>query len=338
MDDSDGGTGMLGEEIYDLWLELLDEVDSQQKEEMFQWFTKHLNGSVADYLEEYIEQIILEGFKEKEYEQQKILFVQKMIKKSEAEKSEWSQSYNVGKWVLRYLELLEEKKVSQEKIEDVCRQYWTNSAVRKYYINRCIENKEYKQAIAVLNESISLDKMYRGLILDYVEQKKKLYLLLGDKEAYLNELWKLVLEYKPGDLEIYRELKKQYTEEDWLLKREELFQKISGRANVARLYEEEKLYDRLMDYVMNSQGMSLLQEYSNVLKEDFPEQILQKYKYEVNRMALHTGDRKKYQQLVGILRRMKKIKGGTQIVEEIAAEWKVTYRNRPAMMDELSKL
>jgi len=35
---------------------------------------------------------------------------------------------------------------------------------------------------------------------------------------------------------------------------------------------------------------------------------------------------------------MKKIRGGSKIVEDIVAEWKDHYRNRPAMMDELSRL
>lgn len=81
-----------------------------------------------------------------------------------------------------------------------------------------------------------------------------------------------------------------------------------------------------------------MQQYENVLKREYPEQLLQKYKTEVNNMAIHTGDRKKYRQLVAILRKMKKIRGGSKIVEDIVAEWKDHYRNRPAMMDELSRL
>lgn len=79
MDDSDGGTGMLGDRIYMLWLELLLKVSAEDKRKMFEWFTGHLDGSVIDYLEEYIEQIILDEFKEKEYEQAKLDFVEKMI-------------------------------------------------------------------------------------------------------------------------------------------------------------------------------------------------------------------------------------------------------------------
>lgn len=55
-------------------------------------------------------------------------------------------------------------------------------------------------------------------------------------------------------------------------------------------------------------------------------------------MAVHTGDRKSYRQLVGLLRRMKGINGGSQMAKDIAEEWKSKYRNRRAMMEELGKL
>lgn len=51
MDDSDGGTSMLADRIYQLWVELLSKVNSQEKRKMFDWFTSHLDGSIIDYLE-----------------------------------------------------------------------------------------------------------------------------------------------------------------------------------------------------------------------------------------------------------------------------------------------
>ena len=63
-----------------------------------------------------------------------------------------------------------------------------------------------------------------------------------------------------------------------------------------------------------------------------------KYKDEVNKMAMHTSDRKHYAHLVSLLRKMQQMKGGVKLVEEIVTEWKAKYKNRPAMMDELRKL
>lgn len=338
MDDSDGGTGMLADQIYQLWSELLTKVNKEEKQDMFQWFTTRLDGSIVDYLEEYIEQIIMEEFEEKEYVQQKLLFVEEMIKKSETMDSDWSRDYNTGKWAIRYLSLLELQKGDKAEIEDFCKAHWKNSSVRRYYIDLCINAKEYDLALKTLDESILLDKEYRGLVSDYSKKKKEIYLLQGDKDAYIKQLWELVLEHEAGNLEIYKELKKQYTEEEWMKKREEIFEKLPKYAHVEQFYKEEKLYDRLLNFVLKSPGLYALQQYAGILKKDYPEQILQKYKTEISQMASYTGDRKKYQQLVALLRNMQKIKGGSKIVEEIVTEWKVRYRNRPAMMDELRKL
>ena len=81
-----------------------------------------------------------------------------------------------------------------------------------------------------------------------------------------------------------------------------------------------------------------MQEYEKVLKKEYPEQILEKYKDEVNKMAMHTSDRKHYAHLVSLLRKMQQMKGGVKLVEQIVSEWKLKYKNRPAMMDELRKL
>ena len=338
MDDSGGETSMLAEQIYQLWLELLTKVNAQDKRKMFIWFTTHMDGSVIDYLEEYIEQIIMEEFKEPEYEQDKLSFMEEMIEKAEKKDSGWSRDYAVGKWTVTYLRTLEEKNAPEDQLEEICKKYWNNSGVRRYYIDRYFEKKEYDRVLQVLDESIELDKAYRGQVLEYNQKKKEIYRLQGNKSAYIEQLWKLVLEQSAGDLDIYKELKAQYSEKEWLIKREELFKKLPANAHIDRLYKEEKLYDRLLAYVLKSSGLYAVQTYENVLKKEYPKQILSKYQGEVNKMASCTGNRKHYADLVALLRRMKRIKGGSEIVETIVEEWKIKYRNRPAMMDELSKL
>ena len=338
MDDSGGETSMLAEQSYQLWLELLTKVNAQDKRKMFIWFTTHMDGSVIDYLEEYIEQIIMEEFKEPEYEQDKLSFMEEMIEKAEKKDSGWSRDYAVGKWTVTYLKTLEEKNAPEDQLEEICKKYWNNSGVRRYYIDRYFEKKEYDRVLQVLDESIELDKAYRGQVLEYIQKKKEIYRLQGNKSAYIEQLWKLVLEQSAGDLDIYKELKAQYSEKEWLIKREELFKKLPPNAHIDRLYKEEKLYDRLLAYVLKSSGLYAVQSYENVLKKEYPKQILSKYQGEVNKMASCTGNRKHYADLVALLRRMKRIKGGSEIVETIVEEWKIKYRNRPAMMDELSKL
>ncbi|HIT89188.1 MAG TPA: SWIM zinc finger family protein [Candidatus Merdenecus merdavium] len=338
MDDSDGGTSILADRIYRFWIEILAKVKASEKKKIFEWFKMQLKASNIDYLEEYIEQIIMEEFKEKGFRQDKLTFIEEMIDKYDRKESDWSRSYGVGKWALRYLEIVSEDVNSEQERLTFYQKYWKNSSVRKYYIDLCMEKNDYEKAIRVLDESILLDKDYRGLVADYSKKKKEIYLLQGNKEAYLNELWKLVLEHEVGDLDFYKELKKQYPKEEWLIQREEIFKRLPKNIGIERFYNEEKLYDRLLKCVIESGGFYLLQEYESVLKKDYPEQLLRKYELEINKMAIHTNTRKHYKNLVLLLQHMQKLKGGSKEVQEIVKQWRIQYKTRPAMLDELSKL
>ena len=338
MDDSDGGIGMLATHVYKLWSELLTKADPDEKRKMFQWFMDHLDGSIVDYLEEYIERIIMEQFEESEYLPPKMKLALEKIRKYERIKDGWSRNYYVGKWAMNYLSLLKQQNSSIDEIEDFCRQHWDNSSVRGYYIDLCMESGEYDLALRTLDESMSLDEDFIGLISEYSEKKKEIYLLQGDREAYIGQLWELMLNHNAGSLETFKELKQQYSPEEWEEKRETIFEKLPSYADIKQLYAEEKLYDRLLDCVLKTPDLYALQAYEKALAKIYPQQILQKYRDELNKMARHSGPRKHYQQLVSQLRRMQKIEGGKEAVEEIAAEWRQQYRNRPAMMEELGKV
>lgn len=337
MDDSDGGTMAVADTIYDLWDELLEEVKPDEKREMFKWFVAHTDGLVVDYLTDYIEEIIVEEFEEEEYQQPKREFVEHMIEMAKKKDLAWGSDYNVGKWVIRYIEMLEENKAYDE-IEDICRKYWKISDVREFYIDMCTQKKEYDKVIKILDECINLDKGIDWKIAEHIKKKKEIYRLQGNKDAYIKQLWKLELEYKKGDLEIFKELKSQYTPEEWLVKREEIFSKLSIFYHIDRLYNEEELYDRLLEYVLECPGLYAVQQYESVLKKDYSEQILKKYYDEINKMASKPNTRKYYSELVTLLKGMKKIKGGTKVVESIVDDWRVKYKKRPAMMEELGKL
>ena len=50
-----------------------------------------------------------------------------------------------------------------------------------YYIDQCIDRKEYDTAIAMLKESQLLDKEYKGLVWEHGLKLKELNLLSGQK-------------------------------------------------------------------------------------------------------------------------------------------------------------
>ncbi len=80
MDDSDGGTGIVADKCMNIWRKILCSCDIKLKREIFKWFIDHLDGSVIDYMEDCIEEIIFDDFNEEEFMKEKIIFLDNKIK------------------------------------------------------------------------------------------------------------------------------------------------------------------------------------------------------------------------------------------------------------------
>ncbi len=339
MDDSDGGTGMISDECQDIWFEILEEsVDERLEQKMFQWFMNSLDGSVIDYMEDYIEETLFVYFKENKYMEEKLKLTDIMIKLATEKKDDWNSDRLVGYWVKRHLDVLVEMNVDKSEIDAFCHKYWNVPEIRKKYIEKSVNEKNYIRAIEILNESKKIDADFRGLVNGYSVKLKELYKLIGDDTAYKNELWKLISEYDKGNLNIFRELKSLYPVDEWEVKRQIIFDNYKNYYGIEKLYLEEKMYDKLLKVVIESVGLYSLTEYEKVLKPIYEKELLDKYEREVRSMAYRTSDRKFYKQIVSVLERMQTYEKGNELVRNIVTEWRWIYKNRRAMMEELGRL
>lgn len=78
--------------------------------------------------------------------------------------------------------------------------------------------------------------------------------------------------------------------------------------------------------------------YEDVLLPKYSSKILEKYRIHLNCVAMQASGRSAYQEWVRLLKRMARIDGGKDLTQQIANEWRVKYKNRRAMMEELRKL
>lgn len=167
MDDSDGGTGMISDECQDIWFEILEEnADERLEQKMFQWFISSLDGSIIDYMEDYIEETLFEYFKENKHMKEKLKLTDKMIKLASEKKDDWNSDRLVGYWVKRHLDVLVEMDADKSEIDIFCSKYWKVSEIRKIYVEKSINEKNYIRAIEILNESKKIDVGLRGLVYD----------------------------------------------------------------------------------------------------------------------------------------------------------------------------
>lgn len=327
---------MVTNECCDSIRTIISKVDINLKEKLYLWLKEYIDGSLMDFYEESIEDIIIYEFNDKEFVIKNLEFTDKKLNELEKDKDEWNYQYGASLWFKRHMDLMDINGVSIDEKLEYCKKHWKLSEARKFCINEYCNIKDYGKAIDVLNESLNLDKEYVGLITEYKYKLKNIYMKIGDTEKYIDVLWNIIINGR--DFKLYNELKNQYTQEEWIEKREILYSKLKNKPIIAEFYNEEKLYDRLLAYAISSRGLYEVNKYIKILSKMYPDKILEKYRYELEIMAEKAADRQTYQGWVYILRQMKEIKGGNKVVEAIVEGWKDKYKRRRAMMDELDDL
>ena len=90
-------------------------------------------------------------------------------------------------------------------------QYWDYSNVRKICVQYYLERNDLKKAIEILKTSIEMDADFSGLVRNYRLQLKELCLLNHDHEAYMEQLWNLLLIDLSSDINLFKELKSNYS-------------------------------------------------------------------------------------------------------------------------------
>ncbi len=331
--DDDGDLGMFGDDCVSLWTEIIGHAEIAQKRTYLAWFLDHLDGSVIDYMEEYLEQIVMDCFPEDEFLQSKLMFTEQRAAAVPADDNFHAQ-YERSRWVMLHVRLMEELHLPENEISSFAQQYWDLPDVRKRFVQQYLTRGEHEQAISLLEESLLTDRESRGIVHDHLQQLKSLYHEAGERDKYRDTLWVLLTEH-PLSLEDYRELKALYTPAEWLTVREELFASLRVDA-AATCYQEEGLWDRLLDYAVKA-GVYAVQWFELSLTAHFPAEVLAFYAQHLRNLARRTATRNEYSRWAAMLRHMAAIKGGKKVVRELLAEWREQYSNRPAMMEEIGK-
>lgn len=262
-----------------------------------------------------------------------------MIKKFQNTDSTWGNDYEIGRWTIRMVEIMTQQR-SNDEVDLFLEERLQIHGVRSYLVNRYVDNKAFDKAVKLLKEGIEVDSESPGLVSKYEHKLKDIYKLTGDDEAYEEALWSLLTDKPWQALEQFNELKEFYPADEWEKQRELAFEKLAPlpHANLAPLFLSEKMYDRLLQDVLESGRIDRIQEYEDILKPMYPQELLDQYEKLIHFKAKSASNRGQYRAVVRDLKAMKKYPGGEEVVRQIVEDWQSVYNRRPAMIDELSKL
>ena len=99
----------------------------------------------------------------------------------------------------------------------------------------------------------------------------------------------------------------------------------------------EKLYEDMMDLILDSKDVMYMDQYESVLKGLFPERVLEFYLCYLQEEVEFVRNRKEYRRLMIYLQKISSIEGGYVEACRLAIEWRHVYFRRRAMMDELEQ-
>ena len=338
IEDNGGETGALSVIIISQWANVIKCMDDLERLEAFAELGQYLN-SMRDY---YDRQKILEIFFDclngKEFLKLKLDFMKEQLDYIESHDDIFNREYALEGFVKMYLDLLKKSRASKKEISAVHKKYWEYIPIRMDCVYTCINNKEYDKALDYIDECIDLEYENQDRMKFNIKLKKGIYKKQGNTKAYRKELKNLIFFFNDTDIEDYIELRSCYLDKEWIKERDSIIEQLTPGRFLCEILETEQLYEQLIDVLLRSGDKYLLHQYTDILSEKYPEQLLQVYQETVEKQAESKGSRKHYYQIVEELRIMKSITGGDKVVDEIIKRWKVQYKNRSAMMDELNRV
>ena len=336
IEDNGGETVALSVIIISQWANIIMCMDDLERLEAFVELGQYLN-SMRDY---YDRQKILEIFFDclngKEFLKLKLDFVKEQLDYIESHDDIFNREYALEGFAKMYLDLLKKNRASKKEISAVYKKYWEYIPIRMDCVYTCINNKEYDKALDYIDECIDFEYENQDRMKFNIKLKKDIYKKQGNIKAYREELKNLILFFNDTNLEDYVELRSLFSDKEWIKERDSIIEQLTPGRFLCEILETEQLYEQLLDVLLRSDDKYLLHQYTDLLSKKYPEQLLQIYRENVEKQAESTGSRKHYYQIVEELRIMKSITGGDKIVDEIIKKWKVQYKNRSAMLDELN--
>ncbi|MDQ8735035.1 SWIM zinc finger family protein [Paenibacillus sp. LHD-38] len=216
------------------------------------------------------------------------------------------------------------------------------TAFRKMAIEDEIKNLQFDKALELAEQGEQKDtiKGHLGLVNQWKKCRYEIYELTHQVEHQI----KLAEEFAvSGDHSYYLRLKELYSKDEWEAAYEGFLFKLETNCdrnwNTASLYTrvliEEKETLRLLKYV-HKHKQTLLDYYPHLIGEH-AEEVFLLFIQIISEETARSSNRNEYRKVCGIIRHLIKAGGGVH-AKEIIEQLCLTYRNRPALMDELQKI
>ena len=337
VDDSDGELGDTFNEAIGLLLQIAEKekAGTELKKEIFHWVGKEVKESIySDYGFDEIHSLLIPYTRAAGLYEEALLIADERIALT-------ANDYRLERAVNDKIRLLQQNNRIAEA-ESVIDSYMGLVSIRKMRINKMLEDKRYGEAINLIEEGIKIaeKEAHPGTVSDWKDQLLELYILMTDHSNILKYAEDLFYN-GPNAMKYYQILKTEKDTKEWaayldtLLSRRKSADWFGHTDNVlANIYIEEQYWERLLQLVEKSE-LSRIEAYEQYLKPRVPDKLRDIFVEKLMPYADRNVGRNHYQYVAGILRKIRTYPEGNRIVDKLLTEFKIKYKARRAMMEEL---
>ncbi len=343
--DDDGEVADFCDSCLAVWDEIYAVNDLAMQEQMFEWLNENFDFDVTrlhfgDAYQSLIHTFWTEHFNTEDFLARKLEIINRKISECQQTKDSEVQlcimNHECEEWLLSKAQLLKSVAKSSEEIEKF---YQGNSSYERLqmdYVDWLITQDSHEKAFAILEALMKKTKdelnhpfLCRKL-LPLCEKLGK----IETKEECLRELVKTGRNVEQD----YAELRTMYNQADWQKTRVRVIESIPDVYRRAILWEKEGMLAELKDEILARHSLGLLERHSDVLVNEFPNEILQEYETLLDIEMANASSRNKYCEIVCILQHINALPGGRDLAQKLVAQWRNNYSRRKAMLEELARV
>lgn len=258
--------------------------------------------------------------------------------------NDWSESYFAEHAaVLKYQVVLAQRGESAGLQFLLDHQHF--SSIQHELVEYYIAREQYDQAQQLATACyIQYHSQLPGLALDFAKQLITVAQAQHDQAGLVK--WASCVFLGRGDFEYFSLIKLSVDASTWQEAVNDLLRQITqgrhphaGAFVAAQILAQERPIAQLYDFLRSTPyAYSLASTYESLLKQDFAQGVADIYEQEVHKKLSGYGlDRKLYQEVCRILRRIKKL-GFPDQVEAIVSQLKAAFPKRPALYEELERV
>lgn len=334
-DDSNGETqGFIYYSVFEIWNKIYErEHPDIPHSDMLNWFLKKMDGSVIDYMEDFLLEYMMDHFKEPKLLEKKLEFLNsRIVEKEELVKEKSWAVYDIYRYKDYILQIYGEQKRPIEEIREYAKNLQRNDS-RELLAKIELEYGNQEECLAIykaLADSVeqSWDRE------DYNGKLKDLYKQFGMQEEYAAQIKKL-LRIKIGNMTLWEEYKSLIPADTWRETANQLFSTFSpADCRPLTWYEEQGRYDLIMTGVEHG-GPTYLEHYEAELIQRYPERCLAILVKAADDSVERGKKRSDYRYIAKYLKWMRKYPGGKEKAAILADSYRKRYPRRSAMIDEL---